>query len=189
MFGSINSTPHGVWLHYPWRGLKVAVHSAAPGKSSVTVLWKGAPQIVDLGLFFENAAAQMKASPPYNGLTVSAAGTLPFKFEHASGIAPNLPTDANFIRFESAIQSEGGEPPLIVWANFDPEVSPDQESVGVYLREQDLSVVQNEVSGIVVKTTAPQLQPAPTSSLEAEIKEILAHIGSDLQEASKIATP
>jgi hypothetical protein len=186
MFGSMNPTPHGVWFHYPWRGLRLAAHSAAPGKSNVTVLWKGAPQIIELGLFFENAAAQMKTTPPYSGLTVNDKGTHPFKFEHVSGVASNLLTEANFVRFESPTQSEGADLPLIVWANLDREVSPDQESIGVYLRELDLPTVQNEVSNIVVKTTAPQLQPTPISSLEAEIRVILSHIGSDLQEASKV---
>jgi hypothetical protein len=189
MFGSMNPTPHGVWFHYPWRGLKLAAHSAAPGKSSVTVLWKGASQIVDLGAFFESAAAQMKTTPPYNGLAVSAAETHPFKFDNAGAITSNLLTDTNFVRFESAIQNEGGEPPLIVWANFDQEVSPNQESIGVYLREQDLPTIQNEVSSIVVKSTMPSQPPAPIGDLEAEVREILLHIGSDLQEASKTAAP
>src|SRR5207302_790437 len=127
-----------------------------------------------LGLFFEYAAAQMKTSPPYNGLAVSASGPHPFKFEHVTGITPSLFSEANFVRFESMIQSEGVEPLLIVWANLDREVSPDQESIGVYLREQDLPTIQNQVSSIVVKTAIqPQQLPAPIGDLEAEIRAIL----------------
>jgi len=188
MFGAIYPTPSGTWFYYPWHGLRLAAHATAPGTSGLTVLWKGNPQIHDLGEFFGRAATRMGVSAPYDMWIIKSSEAKPHRVNQVVPIPSELLAEAQFIRFE---QTESGESPLIVWANLAKEVSPDQESIGVYLQEQDnLPTLEEEISTIVVRTAVnQQTRLVAQGDLEKEVREMLSHIPSDLREASQRSVP
>jgi hypothetical protein len=115
----------------------------------------------------------------------------PFHVDQYAQIPSDLLVEAQFVRFECRAQTEISESPLILWINLDQEVSPDQESIGVYLGEQDdLPKLEEEISTIVVRTAIErQTRLALQSDLEKEVREVLTHLASDLQEAAKLASP
>jgi hypothetical protein len=187
MFGAMFPTPSGTWFYYPWRGLRLAAHATAPGKSGLTVLWKGDPAIHDLGVFFESAAQLMNTSAPYDVWVINPGLANQRRVEYVVPIAPEFLVDAQFVRFECRPETEARESPLIVWANLDREVSPEQESIGVYLHEKDIPNLEDEISKIVVRTAVnQQTRLAAKGDLEREVREMLGHVSSDLHEAAQL---
>ena len=193
MFGSVTPTPSGTWFRYPFDGMRLAAHATEPGVSSFTVLWKGQTEVERLAGFFEQAASRVQAGPPgdYTVWIVTPEGPKPYQVSHvASVLQPTLLTGAQFVRFECRPESESSDSPLIVWANLDQEVDPNQESIGVYLRPQDLLKIQDDISRIVVSSVvSPATEKARTDALERTVHSTLSHLASDLKEASQHPAP
>ncbi len=183
MFGTMFPTPSGTWFYYPWRGLRLAAHATALGTSGLTVLWKGDPAIQDLGVFFESAAQLMKRSAPYDRWIVNPGLADKRRVKHVVPIAPEFLAGAQLVRFECLPEAEARESPLIVWANLDAEVSPEQESIGVYLHEQDIPTLQDEISKTHELLFRDRL--AAQDDLEKEVHEMLGHVPGDLREAAQ----
>jgi hypothetical protein len=191
MLAAMVPTPSGTWFHYRWRDLRLAAHATLPGTSGLTVLWKGNPAVDDLGTFFERAAIRVRTPAPYVVWIINSAEVRPHRVDHVVPIPPELLAEAQFVRFECRPETEAGESPLIVWANLDREASPDQESIGVYLREQDLPNLEEDLSAIVVRTAvrSPQTRFSSQIDLEREVRVTLAHLASDLREAAQTPAP
>jgi hypothetical protein len=172
-----------------WRA-RIAAHATAPGTSGLTVLWKGNPEIHDLGVFFERAAKLMNTPAPYDVWIINPREAQLRRVDHAVAIPPEILAGAQFVRFECRPETEARESPLIVWANLDREVSPEQESIGIYLHEQDIPRLEDDISTIVVKTAVnQQTRLVAQDDLEREVREMLGHITSDLREASQRTAP
>lgn len=191
MFGSVIPTPGGTWFRYPLEAVRLEAHVAVPGSSAITVLWKGDTAIHDIGAFFERAAYEVRGyKGDYYVLIIDQAGPRPFRASHVVPIPNEILASARFIRFECPPDREAGESPLIVWANLDREVDPDQASIGVYLRHHDLPALRDGISRIVVRTTSdPRTEAVMIGKREDQVRHALWDLDSDIKEASQLPSP
>jgi hypothetical protein len=157
----------------------------------ITVLWKGAVDVVSLQQFV--AVAAHKVSPHDQVRYRTRITTHSDRDVVESLEAPQLgrlAAEAQFVRFECApvtgsnpAQDSEADPTLIAWAVIDEPGEDKQESIGIYFRRENLSALLPQIESLLMDTAVSKSFPRdprfrPTRS--EQTKHALRALNQDL---------
>jgi hypothetical protein len=152
------------WLWYGLEPADLGVH--VTNGAGITLLWKGGADINRLGSFFERAASQASFAGPRYYRTWFMTDSGPIPLDRPTGKVVPVPGEllstSGFVQFEClptppTSPEDVGEPIFSVFSNLDQSatsLSDLQESVGVYLKPDDLPVVSEDLAVVVASISS-----------------------------------
>jgi hypothetical protein len=166
MLGTITQVNGGTWVRYDAFGPPLAAFAADLTNGPLTILWKGSVDIWDLQKFFFDAAHAVLPRDRifYRTRTLSPTDRDVVESADKPEIG-RLAQEARFVRFEcSSVAGGVGEdlpdPTLIAWAMLDTQEDESQESIGIYLRREDIKAIRPQIEAFLSDTVLARSLPS-----------------------------
>jgi hypothetical protein len=161
MLGNLIPRDGGAWLRYDAFGPPLAAYAVNLTSGPITVLWRGSIDLPHLQKFFADAARVVSSNEKvrYRTRILARADRDVVESPDAPPLG-RLAQSARFVRFECVPEGGEADPFLIAWANLDEEPEENaQESIGVYFRRKDMSVLLPQIEPLVIDTAASRSFP------------------------------